>query len=181
MEEDSRAPLSQCFYHFGDLIVPEGTPDPWADPTQKCLVTHISGRGRIDALCFRTDYYGVWFGFQVDDYPLTVAHNGHCLVNVGLNGAAGAAMPYYLPYYNSTEDLAIACRAPIEFRKSVKLWMGNSHSEQAKKCVGLHIYVTGYDIEPAEGNLLQWTVTLPRPHPHVRAPSPAIPLQRQGA
>ena len=176
MEESSRAPLGQCFYHFGDIVIPANTPDPWADPNQKRLVTHIRGRGRIDALAFRTDYYGVWFGFQVDDYPLTVAHNGHCISNMGLIGAAGAGMPYYCPFYNSNEDLAIACRAPVEFSKSLKLWMGNSHETEPKRCIGLHVYVTGCDIEPAEGNVLAWTVTEPRPHPHVPEHRPTIVL-----
>lgn len=180
MQEQTRAPLSQCFYHFGDLIVPPGTPDPWADPSQKCLVTHIRGRGQIAALCFRTDYHGVWFGFEVDDYPLVVCHNGHCLSNMGLIGAAGAAMPFYLPYFNGPEDLAIACRLPIEFHESIKLWMGNSHSEEAKKCIGLHVYVTGMDIEPAEGNLLAWTVTVPARHPHTKVSGSTIVLERYG-
>ena len=175
-----RVPMPSCFYHFGEFIVPSGTGNPDSDLSQKCLVGHWTGVGQVDALCYRTDYYGVWFGFEIDDYPLVVAHNGHCLQNMGLIGVAAVGMPYYLPYYNSPEDLSIACRSPLRFNHSFKLWMGNSHPEEAKRCIGLHVYVTGYDIEPVECNQLDWTVALGE-HQNTRLSSETILLTRSGA
>ncbi len=153
-----QASLSTGFYHFGTFVVPANTGDPWSSPDQKCLVAAIRGEGQVTALCFRTDYYGVWFGCQVDGSPLVVAHNGHCLQNMGLIGSAADGMPYFLPYFNGPEDLSLACRAPIPFERGLRLWMGNSHPTEAKRCIGLHVYVTGRGIEPGEGNLLEWNV-----------------------
>jgi len=155
----SPVPLSSCFYHFGELVVPAATGDPWNDATQKCLVGHIRGRGQLDALCFRTDYYGVWFGFQIDDHPLDVVHNGHCLENMRLIGSAGAGMPFYLPSYNGPEDLSLACRKPHPFDESFRLWMGNSSPDAEKRAIGLHVYVTGH-LAPAPGNKLDWSVVV---------------------
>jgi len=176
--QDERAPTSSCFYHFTDLILPKATPHPLDDHTLKCLVGHWTGGGQMDALAFRTDYWGVWFGFEIDDDPLVLAHNGSCIHNMGLVGAAGAGMPYYLPYFNSPEDLAIACRLPLRFNRSFKLWMGNSHPDEDKRCSGLHVYVTGWDIEPAEGNMLDWTVVLGKRHPHTRISGETIRLEK---
>ena len=173
-------PLSTCFYHFGEFVVPANTGNPWTGPGQKCLVGHFTGAGKVEALCYRTNYYGVWFGFEIDDYPLNVAHNGHCLQNMGLIGAAGAGMPYYLPYFNSPEDLSLACRSPIPFNRSFKLWMGNSHQSEAKSCFGLHVYVSGHRIEPADGNLLDWTVVMHRRHPYTAVSAEKIVLSRWG-
>lgn len=178
MKDSSSVPLSTCFYHFGEFIVPADTGNPWRDPTRKCLVGHFMGCGRVDALCFRTDYYGVWFGYQIDDYPLVVAHNGHCLQNMGLIGNAANGMPCYLPYFNGPDDLSVACRKPLRFDKAFKLWMGNSHPRESKKCIGLHLYVTGHDIEPAEENLLDWTLVLSERHPHTRVSAETIELVR---
>gem|GEM_PF-1748947 len=175
MHED-RVPMPSCFYHFGEFIVPKSTPNPFTEPTEKCLVGCWTGTGQVDALCYRTDYYGVWFGFEIDDYPLVVAHNGHCLQNMGLIGAAAAGMPYYLPYFNSPEDLSVACRNPLRFNRSFKLWMGNSHPDEDKRCIGLHVYVTGWDIEPTEGNMLDWDVALGKRHPNTRVSSETILL-----
>ena len=171
-------PLPTCFYHFGDLVIPPDTAHPRPDATRKCLVGHWTGRGQVDALCFRTDYHGVWFGYQIDDYPFEVAHNGCCLQNMGLIGQAANGMPYYLPYYNGPDDLSVACRKPLQFNKSFKLWMGNSHATEAKKCIGLHVYITGYNIEPAEGNLLEWTLLQRERHPYTRPSAETIKVQR---
>jgi hypothetical protein len=89
-------------------------------------------------------------------------------------------MPYYLPYFNSPEDLSLACRAPLPFNRSFKLWMGNSHRDEPKSCFGLHVYVSGDGIEPAEGNLLDWTVVLPERHPHTAVSGETISLLRWG-
>ena len=67
-------PLPTCFYHFGEFVVPADTGNPWADPSQKCLVGHFMGTGKVEALCYRTNYYGVWFGFEIDDYPVAGDH-----------------------------------------------------------------------------------------------------------
>jgi hypothetical protein len=170
--------LSSCFYHFNDLVIPPATGDPIRDKGGKCLVGHFQGQGVVDGIVFRTDYYGVWFGCQQDDYPFVVMHNGDCLQNMGLIGAAGASMDCYLPYYNGPDDLAIAFRKPLQFNHRFRLWMGNSHPEQSKKCIGLHVYVTGRFIEPAEGNQLDWTVDLPERHPNTQISGQTIVLQR---
>ena len=178
MDGTNRVPLSTCFFHFGELIVPANTGDPWSDPSQKCLVGDFTGRGRVDAICFRTNYHGVWFGYQIDAYPLVVAHNGHCLQTMGLIGPAGAGMPYYLPHFHSPDDLSLACRTPLSFNATFRLWMGNSHRHEDKRCTGLHVYVTGHDVEPAEGNVLDWTLVLPKRHPHTRVSAESILLTR---
>ena len=175
-----RVPLASCFYHFGEFVVPPDTANPRVDPGQKCLVGHFTGLGEVQALCYRTTYHGVWFGFEVDDHPLVLAHNGHCLQNMGLIGAAGAGMPYYLPYFNGPDDLSLACRSPIPFNRSFRLWMGNSHRDDAKSCFGLHVYVRGTDIEPAEGNLTDWSVVTPERPRHTAVSAETITLSRWG-
>ena len=127
-------PLHAGFYHFGTFVVPAVTGDPWNDPSQKCLVAAFTGEGQVRALCYRTDHYGVWFGYQIDDHPMVVAHNGHCLQNMGLSGDAADGMPCYLPCFRSPEDLSVACRDPLPF---------------------------GRGVEPAEGNMLDWNVVWP--------------------
>lgn len=156
----ARTELSSCLYHFGDLVIPGGTGDPWNDTTQKCLVACVRGSGRLDALCFRTDYYGVWFGFQIDDHPLDIVHNGHCLQNMGLIGSAADGMPFFLPFFNGPDDLSVACRKQHSFDDSFRLWMGNSHPTDAKRAIGLHVYVTG-QVQPAPGSRLDWSVVVP--------------------
>ncbi len=181
MCNDKSAPMPSCFYHFGTFSVPADTGDPWKDPSQKCLAAHMTGRGEVRALCYRANYYGIWFGYEIDDYPLVVAHNGHCLQNMGLIGNAANGMPYYLPYFNSPEDLSIACREPLRFDKSFKLWIGNSHPAENKQCIGLHIYVSGHGIEPAPGNLCDWDVVWRSAggrHPNTRISSEVIQLER---
>ncbi len=178
LKNKDKVPISTCFYHFGELIVPPNTGDPIADKTQKCLVGSFKGKGTMDSLAFRTDYFGVWFGYQIDDYPLVVAHNGDCIQNMGLIGAAGANMSYYLPYYNGPNDLALACNQKMPFNKTLKIWMGNSHFEEEKKCIGLHLYVTGWDVEPCLGNLLDWNLDLSERHPNTYVSGETIKLHK---
>lgn len=175
-QNDDCVPLPLIFYHFGKLIFPPNSDGHTGD--SKCLVAHFTGRGRIDALCYRADYYGVWFGYEIDDYPPLICHNGHCLQNMGLIGAAADGMPYYLPYFNSREDLSVASRLPVQFNHSFKLWMGNSHEELEKTCFGLHLYVTGWNIDPANGNLLDWTLVLPERHKHTMASEETIVVKK---
>jgi hypothetical protein len=89
-------------------------------------------------------------------------------------------MPYYLPYFNSPDDLSVACRSPIPFNRSFRLWMGNSHQTDAKSCFGLHVYVRGPGIEPAEGNLMDWSVVLPERHEHTAVSAETVALSRWG-
>lgn len=161
------------------FVVPPDTGDPWSDPEQKCLVCSLRGGGQIDALCYRTDYYGVWFGYEVDDYPLVVAHNGHCLQNMGLIGSAAEGMPCFLPFFNGPNDLSIACRSAFPFSRRFRLWIGNSHPVDAKNCIGLHVYVSGRGIEPAEGNLMDWNVVWKGGrHPASRRSAETIALEK---
>jgi hypothetical protein len=174
-----QAPLNTGFYHFGTFVVPASTGDPWTSADQKCLVAAIKGHGQVTALCFRTDYYGVWFGYQVDDSPLVVAHNGHCLQNMGLIGSAADGMPCFLPYFNGPDDLSLACRVPLPFDRLFRLWMGNSHRTEAKRCIGLHVYVNGRGVEPVEGNLLDWNVVWKGGrHPLTRRSAETITLEK---
>ena len=52
----------------------------------------------------------------------------------------------------------MACRGPLPFARTFRLRTGNPHQTEARRCIGLHVYVRRYGIEPTEGNLLDWNV-----------------------
>ena len=128
--------LPIIFYHFGDLFVP-----PDSDGKNMPVVLELQGKGTFKQLTYACDYWGVCWAYQVDDYPLSIMHNGCCLKKEGLIGDASNGALCWLPYFNNEEDLAVAAKWDIPFEKSFKLFIGNSHSTDHKNCKGLHVYL----------------------------------------
>lgn len=146
---NEKAPMHVCFFHFSKILIPIGD----------YIVGKISGQGKVVGIAYLANARGIAFGYKIDEYPF-VRYTPHCGSRLGLNGFFANGMPIRVQQVpilcdvHQQSGFKVAFNSEIEFENKFEILLGNSEEKPRGICIGLHVWMIGYNLKPMEGNLL---------------------------